>query len=274
MPLRDRHAIAPTISRGEVHIWSIALNGPSSFVNALFRLLSSDEQNRASRLLEHLQNRFVTARGMLRVVLSYYLDFPPEKIVFKYTDEGKPVLASKTMGRRRKSELNFNLSHSNDLALYAITVGREVGVDVEQVMPVPELEIIVEQNFSPAEFDDFKSISPEKKLEAFYRHWTRKEAYAKAIGKGLSIPLDSLGVSLEPRSPIPFTRLHTAPSGISDWVLHDLCPSLGYIGSLAFKGPDAPVYMWTFASAVEAFELLNRGRNSPKHSIPKTRLNI
>lgn len=225
----------------------------------MFRLLSSDEQNRAAHLLELFRNRFVAARGMLRVLLSRYLELPPEKIVFRYAPGGKPLLASETMGRRCESDPSFNLSHSNDLALYAITLGREVGVDVEHVKPLHELETIAEQNFSPAEFDIFESVSPDKKLDTFYRYWTRKEAYIKAIGEGLSVPLGSFSVSPERGSPIQSTSSPIAPLRTSDWVFRDLRPSPEYIGSLAFKSPDVTLCMWTFASALEAFELLSGG---------------
>lgn len=227
----------------------------------MFRLLSSDEQHRAERFhFEFLRNRFVVARSMLRILLSHYVHLPPQNIVFRYAITGKPALAR--ISSHTMSELKFNLSHSCDLALYAITLGREVGVDVELVKPIPDFEKIAEQYFSPTECEDLASVSVDKKLEAFYSCWTRKEAYIKAVGEGLSIPLNSFSVPMQPGSPIRFTNSYAVPPQASDWAFHELRPSNGYIGSLAFTRPDRSVHMWTFSSIMEAFELLSRGDNS------------
>jgi 4'-phosphopantetheinyl transferase len=159
---------------------------------------------------------------------------------FNYNQYGKPFLAPEFSSYR----LNFNLSHSGTMALYAITRNRGIGIDVERVRSDVDYEEIAKQFFSANEGTTLRAIPTEKKPEAFYHCWTRKEAYIKAHGEGLSLPLDSFDVSFPPGEPPVLLITRDEPQALSPWTLLDLKPGLGYMGALAVKGIGCRFRYW------------------------------
>jgi 4'-phosphopantetheinyl transferase len=212
----------------EVHVWFVELARSGASVEACFRSLSADERERASRFrFEHLRTGFTLSRGILRVLLGRYVGIEPERIRFAYGPRGKPRLAFP------ETPLEFNLAHSGRFAAYAFAVGCEPGVDIEEVRPVSEQENIVSRFFSREECEEWLGLDPSQRDEAFFRCWTRKEAYIKALGDGLSMPLDSFRVSLRPGVPAALIEAAGDPAAASKWSLYSLAPEDGYAGSLA-----------------------------------------
>ena len=213
----------------EVHVWFVELEASVASVEACRRSLSGDESERASRFCsERLGTAFTLSRGILRVLLGRYLAIEPNSIRFAYGARGKPRLSF------TETPLEFNLAHSRRLATYAFAVGCELGVDIEEVRPIPDQEDIVRRLFSREECAEWLGLDLSQRDEAFFHCWTRKEAYIKALGDGLSVPLDSFRVSLGPG--VPAALIHAAgdPGAAGKWSLCSLAPGAGYIGSLAF----------------------------------------
>ena len=225
----------------EVHVWQAQLELPSFQVQQLRGLLTEYELDRANRFsFEIDRQRFIAARGTLRSILSRYLTIYPSHLRFYYNQYGKPFLAPEFSS----CLLNFNLSHSGSMALYAITQDMEIGVDVEGVRSDFEYEEIAKRFFSVNEVAILRTIPTEKKLEAFYNCWTLKEAYIKAHGKGLSLPLDSFDVSFAPWEPPMLLITKDEPQERSLWTLLDLKPGLGNMGALAVKGIGCRFRYW------------------------------
>lgn len=213
---------------GEVHVWFAELAPSDACVEACFRHLSADERERASRFrVEHLKTAFTLSRAILRVLMGRYLAIEPDRIRFVYGTRGKPRVAFP------ETPLKFNLAHSGSFAAYAFAVGCEVGVDIEEVRPVPDQENIVRRFFSAEECEEWLELEPSQRDYAFFRCWTRKEAYIKALGDGLSIPLDSFRVSLQPGVPPRLIHAAGESTPASRWSLCSLAPAEGYVGSLA-----------------------------------------
>ena len=197
-PSRSSPANALAIGRDEVHVWQATLDRTPSELQSLFDSLAADERARAGRFhFDRDRVRFVVARGVLRAILGRYMNRAPVSLSFRYGSHGKPALAGEADG----DAICFNLSHSNGVALYAIARHRAVGVDLERIrfdLPVVE---IAERFFSRREVAALRMLPSEQQHQAFFCCWTRKEAYIKARGEGLSLPLDQFDVSLAPGEP-------------------------------------------------------------------------
>ena len=229
------------VAGNEVHVWRAQLGLPLSQVQRLRGILTDDELDRANRFsFEIDRQRFIVARGTLRSILSRYLTIYPGYLRFYYNQYGKPFLAPEFSSYL----LNFNLSHSGSMALYAITQNMEIGVDIERIHSDFEYEEIAQRFFSVNEVAILRTIPTEKKFEAFYNFWTRKEAYIKAHGKGLSLPLDSFDVSFAPWESPMLLIAEDEPQERSLWTLLDLKPGLGYMGALAVKGIGCRIRYW------------------------------
>jgi 4'-phosphopantetheinyl transferase len=225
----------------EVHVWRAQLEVPSSQVQQLKGILTEDELARANRFsFEVDRQRFIAARATLRSILSRYIMIDPGHLRFNYNQYGKPFLAPEFSSYR----LDFNLSHSDNIALYAITRNMEIGVDVEGVQSDVEYEAIAKHFFSVHDGTTLRTIPSEKKLAAFYRCWTRKEAYIKAHGQGLSWPLDSFEVSFAPEELPMLLMTKDEPQERSLWTLMDLNPGPGYMGAVALKGIGCRFRYW------------------------------
>ncbi|HEY2645581.1 MAG TPA: 4'-phosphopantetheinyl transferase superfamily protein [Candidatus Acidoferrales bacterium] len=212
----------------EIHVWSAALEREENIISQLESTLSLEEKARADRFhFARDRNRFVVARALLRELLGGYLHHAPEGLEFSYGQHGKPELS----GAYGSSGLSFNLSHSSGLVVYAIANGRNLGIDVEHTRANSAGDGIAERYFSASEVSDLQSLPPEARVDGFFRCWTRKEAYLKATGMGLHIPLDSFAVSLAPGKPAEFL------SGVDHrWHLAAFDPGEGYLAALAYDG--------------------------------------
>ena len=229
----------------EVHVWSVELSAPADRIAEAAGLLSPDETTRALKFrFERLRQRFVLARAVLRTLLGRCLDADPAHIEFLYGPRGKPSLAPPD------AHLRFNLSHSGNIALYAVAEGCEVGIDVEEIRPVDHMEQIAARFFCAAEAAALAQVDPEHRVEAFFNCWTRKEAYLKATGDGLSAPLSGFQVTLKPGEPARFVDFAGDRNAAAAWALHHLDPLPGYAGALALCDP-RPVRMHALVSASE-----------------------
>ena len=229
-----------TLGSEEVHVWRAPLDATASQIEKLLETLAPDEQRRAERYhFRRDREHFIVARGVLREILSRYLGLAPGQLGFCYNAYGKPALDS-TIGT---DMLRFNLSHSHGLALYAITRAREVGVDLEQVRPDFACEQIARQFFSTREVAALRRLPAGMKVAGFFNCWTRKEAYIKARGEGLALPLDGFAVSLTPGEPAALlTSQEFEPEG--RWSLRALDPGPGYVAALAVEGHDWRLNRW------------------------------
>jgi 4'-phosphopantetheinyl transferase len=205
-------------------------------VESYFETLSEDEQRRAHRFhFAEDRRRFTVARGVLRALLARYLGNNPATLQFVYNIHGKPRLPE-------NHPLRFNVSHSGGLALYAVAWNREIGVDIERLRPEFAGEAIAERFFSRNEVAILRSLPPPLVVTAFFNCWTRKEAYIKARGKGLAIPLDQFDVSLHPGEPAQVHQDRESPAETGRWAIWDLSPAPGFAGAAAVEGHDA--YLW------------------------------
>lgn len=180
---------------GELHLWLMPLAQPASVVEQLAKTLAPDETERAARFhFDRDRRRFIAARGLLRQILGRYSGVRSEDIRFAYGPFDKPCLAAGT----GPAGLEFSLSHSQDWALVGFARGRMIGVDLEEVRPMADYRDLAQANFAPAEVTALFDLPEEQQLDGFFACWTRKEAYAKALGLGLSLDLSSFAVSVRP----------------------------------------------------------------------------
>jgi 4'-phosphopantetheinyl transferase len=224
-----------------VHVWRASLRRPASDIHELRSLLSEDERDRAAKFhFARDRDDFTVARAALRVILGGYLGLPPGRLRFSYTSYGKPSLdESAGVGAPR-----FNLSHAGGVALYAVAHGREVGVDVEQVRDDMACRDVAERFFSRREVAALCALPQGAQTRAFFDCWTRKEAYVKARGEGLSMPLDSFDVSLSPGEPAALLDTRGDAREASRWSLRELSPGPGYVAAVAVEGDGWRLRCW------------------------------
>ncbi len=219
----------------DVHLWRVDISAMTPCVPNWTRILSQDEQKRASRFHYPVdRNRFVIARAVLRQILGSYLRKDPEALVFTYSEKEKPSLG----GEDVTSGLAFNVSHSGNLAFLAFGRSREIGVDVEQCRPNTDTQAIAARFFSVREQEDLAALPEEERKEAFFRCWTRKESFIKAIGQGLSMPLRDFDVSLEPGNLNALLATRPNPLERTRWTVRDLAVEPGYAAALCVSGND------------------------------------
>ncbi|MBX5458511.1 MAG: 4'-phosphopantetheinyl transferase superfamily protein [Thermogemmatispora sp.] len=240
IPSWQRWPCAPahmSLVRGEVHIWGATLALPPTSVEDLAAVLTPAEQDHAARFRSaQARQHFVAARAILRLILSRYLGLLPQQLRLRTNPWGKPELEPSPDSSQ--STLTFNLSHSEALALYAVTGGQAIGIDLEYQRPLPEAELeqLAARYFAPAEYRTLLSLPQEKRLPAFFHCWTRKEAYVKARGQGLSLPLDAFEVSLTPDAPARLLASHEEPDAPQRWSLLAIEPDPAYSAALAVEG--------------------------------------
>jgi 4'-phosphopantetheinyl transferase len=224
----------------EIHLWCVWLDDPRA-VKDLLAVLSEDERERAARFAKELfRDRFVVGRGMLRAILAKYLAAEPRELQFRYSDYGKPVLAPPWGSHG----LRFNLSHCEGLGLLAVAA-REVGTDVEHVRPVSDMSQLVERCFSAEEKARWRQLPREAQPMAFFRAWTRKEAWLKAVGCGFSFPLDEVGVTFAPGEPARVLSVRGDAAKAAAWSLDSCEPAPGHVAAVAVHGmPPTRVSRW------------------------------
>lgn len=227
------------LESGAVHVWRARLNQSPMEVRRLQDALAIDERSRADRFyFRHDRERFIVARGILRTILGRYLDRAPESLSFGYGPYGKPALVSDA----GPEEIRFNISHSHGMVLYVVTRGREIGVDLELVRDGLDIEEIAEKFFSHAEIAALYALPVQLRRRAFFLCWTRKEAYIKARGEGLSLPLDQFEVSLVPGEPAVLMRAEGEEA--FRWSLRELFPAADYAAAFAVEGRDCNLVCW------------------------------
>jgi 4'-phosphopantetheinyl transferase len=231
-----------------VHIWRVFIDQLSSPLEQWTKALSAHEQLKAERFhFERDRNRFIICRGILRIILGNYLGIEPHRLRLEYGSQGKPVLIDEF----NNSTLSFNLSHSRGMALYAFTSNRRVGVDIEHTRNIGEIKQIAERFFSPQENAVLNCLPRNKRMEAFYNCWTRKEAYLKAFGCGLTQPLHQVNVSLAPGEPARLLSIGGDSQEASRWAIRELRPASGYIAALVVEGHAWYLRCWQWPSTVD-----------------------
>ena len=214
------------IRPGNVHLWLAAIVQSAGDLESLWNLLSDEEKSRANNIPKEKRNCFVASRGILRLILGRYLKGEPSKIQFSYRGE-KPSLTQEF----QELGIKFNLSHSGDLAVYAVALSQEVGVDLQQVCSTPQADHIATRFFTNEEKEMLSKLAGNRKQLAFFRIWTRKEAYLKGKGLSLTKILDKSGKSLETES----------------WCFRSLEPARGYVATLAVPDRVKKLYFWKWA---------------------------
>jgi 4'-phosphopantetheinyl transferase len=217
----------------EVQLWRVDLEAIGADESRWQMVLSADESTRAARFhFSRDRQRFVASRALLRIILAGYLATDASSLSFSYSKNGKPALGPAHAG----SDLTFNVSHSGGIALFAFTRQREIGVDVEQVRGDFDVEAIARRFFSAREQKQLADLQNEKKFEAFFRCWTRKEAYIKATGEGLSLPLHQFDVSILPDASEALLSTRPDNSVAALWSLREIPAGPGYVAALCVSG--------------------------------------
>jgi 4'-phosphopantetheinyl transferase len=217
----------------EVHLWRVDLATVAKGEQRWERILSADERARAARFHFPKDRQYFTAtRALLRTILGSYLDSDPAEIVFRYSEDEKPSLSPSQSG----SEVEFNVSHSGERALLAFARGRALGVDVEQLRENFDHAAIARRFFSEQEQRQLAVLAPAERYHGFFRCWTRKEAYIKAQGTGLSLPLRQFDVSLGPGDLNALLATRPDSAEATQWTLQDVASGDGYVSALCVRG--------------------------------------
>ncbi len=224
-----------TLLPNDVHIWRINLDVPEAQRQNLLATLSGDEVSRANRFHfpEH-QQRFIAGRGILRSILASYLGIEPQQVLFDYQERGKPVLAATLAS----SGLWFNLSHSQGLALCAVNYHSQIGIDLEYMRPMSDVEALAKRFFLPREYEVVRSLSSDQQQEIFFRYWTCKEAYLKATGEGLA-QLEQIEILLSSTAP---AQLQTS----KNWSLFELTPAKNYLAAVVVAASGCHLKFWQY----------------------------
>jgi 4'-phosphopantetheinyl transferase len=226
------------LSESEVHVWTASLECVPELARQLESSLSDDEIVRAGRFrFDRDRKFFIAARGILRALAGAYLRRAPSDLQFQYGAEGKPSIVL----NNSDEQIRFNLSQTQGRALYAFARGRDLGIDLEAIHWNVAMETIAERFFTRRETAALRALPTELQAEGFFNCWTRKEAYIKARGQGLQIPLDSFDVELRPGEPVQFVQ------GVeSHWNLFAFSPAPNYVAALVFDGAPCEVRFFNF----------------------------
>jgi 4'-phosphopantetheinyl transferase len=216
------------LSGRAIHIWTLPTTAADPVVAKFEQALSADEIERASRFrFSPLRNSFVLRRGALRYLLGRYTKTDPASIQFNYSSRGKPDLKS-------ADGLQFNMTHSGGIAAIALGAHCRIGIDLEKIRPLPEMQRIANRVFCPEEVTEIVSLPQNERVHAFFRCWTRKEAYVKAIGDGIFSPFNSFRVTVLDNVPARFVHLGGDATPAGGWMLHDLNLASNYAAALAY----------------------------------------
>jgi 4'-phosphopantetheinyl transferase len=212
-----------------IDVWACPIQPTDCQIAEFIKILSPDERMRAGRFrFEHLRRSFIFTRGTLRVLLGRYLSSAPEEIPFSYGPQGKPAIGTDTLVR-------FNISHSGDIVLLAFAREYDIGVDIERIRPLPDMDDLVQRFFSSAERSQIGSLPREQRERAFFACWTRKEAYLKALGNGLSTRLDTFCVTLTPTESARLVHINGEIHAAQAWTLQELTLMSDYAAAIAYR---------------------------------------
>lgn len=231
----------PSIADGEVHVWQLHLEDLRWSNMRFSTVLAPDEVERAVRyVFERDREQFIVARGLLRMILARYSECEAQEIEFGYGEHGKPFVARPT-----GTGLTFNLSHTHGRGLCAVARNRAVGIDIERIRPEVDILGVAGSTFSPGECAQLEALPAGDRLASFFRCWTRKEAYIKARGDGLSYPLDRFDVSLGPDEPAALVRSAEGEAELHCWSLLAIDTGPSYMAALAVEQPVESVYLFS-----------------------------
>ena len=235
-----------------VEIWAVWLDASEAASLTFRSLLSPEEVLRADRFAtEALRTSYQISHGVLRVLLSRYLKCHPRSFEFTVAHAGKPSLT-------REFEMQFNMSHSGSMAAYAFAPAGSLGIDIEQVRSLSDLEGIAQKHFCLAETEELLSITDEsQRRDAFFRCWTRKESYIKAVGEGLSLPLDQFQVTLLPGVPTRVVHIGNSERAASAWALQHIEPAPGYVGAVAYPFRTHPCMIHPVCQAQDILDIFS-----------------
>jgi len=221
------------LDKDEAHVWRAFLNQDQATISELSAILAPDERRRAERYYRAVdRERFIVARGVLRKIISIYLGVSPGDLEFSYNQYGKPQISAEQNSRN----LNFNLSHSHEMALYALTIGRDVGIDIEYIREDFATLEIAEHFFAKAEVNALAALPAEERVKAFFNCWSRKESYIKALGLGISFPLDRFTVSIATGVP-GLLKVEDDDHEPERWTMYELSPGEGYAAAMIIEKP-------------------------------------
>lgn len=231
--------LTPLLQNQEVHIWCADLNIHDDLLQQMLNTLSHDEKERAARFVREADRlHFISARSILRDILSRYCGCNSKDIQFEYNAKGKPFLSKD----QSHLKIHFNLSHSNDIALYAVSKMENIGIDIEYTKKDIHPLDIAERFFSKDEILLLSQLPTADQLNGFYKIWTRKEAYVKAIGEGISHPLDQFSVDLaNHKSKIEF---NSTSGTMGDWYIYDIVLHHHYTAALALSYDVPFIHYW------------------------------
>ena len=239
------------LAADDLHLWRVSLDIPVATAGRLPQVLSSDEKSRAAAFHFDIdRNRFVVARGCLRIILGLYLKTDPAEIRFIYAAHGKPSIVSPLT-----PALDFNVAHSGGLLLCAITNGCEVGVDLEAIRADFPADQIAARFFSASEVARLRSLPVSEQITGFFNCWTRKEAFLKAKGTGLSLTLDQFDVTLAPDEPAVLLRTEWDSHEATRWVFKSIDLGADFAAALAFEGHDRTLHYWDLEESRIAYLL-------------------
>jgi 4'-phosphopantetheinyl transferase len=236
---------------GIVQVIRLNLDLPRERWVPLGEVLTAAEQVRAARFrFDAPRRQFIICRAALRQLLGSHLHLPPQEIEFEYGPQGKPEIGSihridqeigvpiQSISASIESNLDFNVSHSGEIGLIALTRGSAIGVDVEEYNSAVEILRLAERYFSPAEAETLKKLPAHQQQAGFYRGWTCKEAYIKAKGSGLSLPLSSFSVEIDPDRPAALIHVDDLPDEPVRWTIRTLEVDLLYAAAIVVERPD------------------------------------
>ncbi len=228
-----------SLSKDHIDIWLCELKQLSGDINNFYSILSEDERGRADKLkVEDKKQQYIITRGALRQRLGLLANIDPKDFVFDYLEHGKPVLNNDA----RFKDITFNISHSNDLALIAVAQKQNIGIDIEKINHESDHQALMTRFFSKAEQAEFQTMLDANKARAFCACWTRKEAFIKAVGDGVSYGLDSFDVTVDPDKQALEINLHK-PSE-ETWSAINLPINDDYMACLVSNGGDVDVRCW------------------------------
>lgn len=236
------------LEANEVHLWRLNLQARACGVEKWKSILSADEKSRAARYHREIDRQyFIAGRATLRQILGCYLKTDPAALTFAYSEKEKPSVG----GAQAAAGIEFNISHSGSIALLAFARQREIGVDVEQIRHDFDTAKIAARFFSAAEQKELAALPEEQRSEAFFLCWTRKEAYIKATGKGLSLPLHQFDVSLAPKEQNALLACRPDPHEREKWVMRDISVPEGYAAAICVSGSGWNLVEGVFSESAE-----------------------
>ena len=231
----------PVFQSNQLHIWQINRSQSDKTLDALWEFLSDDEKARAERFrFPRDRNRYIAGRGAMRDILSRYVQHAPQALRFYYGLNGKPYLTTEF----NSASLYFNLSHSNELALLGVFPAADIGIDIEFAREKFSGKDIAERYFSEFEISELESLPETHKVAGFFNCWTRKEAFIKALGDGLSRPLSQFDVTLKPEAEAKLLRTEWDTEEAKKWVLQDISVAPKYHAAVAVKAKIKAIQLW------------------------------